>query len=614
MKLKALLSIVALLAAFCVHPREIVNEEKSPQPPVLGLSVKTDPGTVNAPGEAKLTFSITVPRGYHIFGGEEMKVSVLSSKLRVKSVKYPKPETEDGFDIYRGTFLIPVEVSITEPVNGEIKGELKLDWQGCQDFGDKVCFMPTTSKASFTLIAVAEPAAAKPPQDPDAAAAPPPETAAPAARGEFSFLKGFKEKGRFAGFLPPSDFRKWFDKASSGQASTEKENLFSKVAKNNIPLAILVAILFGFLSSLTPCVYPVIPVTIAYIGNRASGKGKLSGFVLSLFFVLGLALVYSALGVASSLLGVSFGSLTQKPLVGLFVALVFLLLGLSMMGLFEIAMPSKWSGRIEAEKRKGKGYLGAFFIGALSGLVASPCIGPLLLAILVIVASIGSALLGFIYLFAFAVGMGILFILIGTFSGLLSSLPKSGGWMDFVKIVFGALIIAAAFYFGALYLSAPPFFLLSGLVVGFLVAFMFFGASRHFLPVPARIVGSLLVIAAFAGILPFTRHMPGRGRETAVFETNLPAAAAKAAQENKPLLLDFRADWCAACLELEEKTWPSEEAGRIFSGLIPVKIDLTKESEARSYLEAYFKIKGLPTVILLDPVPEGKADGKDTGD
>jgi thiol:disulfide interchange protein DsbD len=299
--------------------------------------------------------------------------------------------------------------------------------------------------------------------------------------------------------------------------------------------------------------------------------------------------------------------------VGIFVALVFLLLGLSMMGLFEIALPYKWTGKIEQEKKKGKGYLGAFFIGALSGLVASPCIGPLLLAILVIVASVGSVILGFVYLFAFALGMGILFIVIGTFSGILSSLPKSGGWMDLVKVLFGALILAASFYFGALYLPLRLFFLCSGTVVGFLIAFMVFGGSRHFFSLPVRVTGSILTAAAFAAILPFTQQLGDKAGGKDIFLTDINEAAAKAGAEKKPLLLDFGADWCVACLELEKKTWPSAQAGNVFSEVVPLKLDFTKESELRKELEAYFKIEGLPTVILLEPIKADEADGKNTG-
>ena len=613
MRWKAVLILLAAMTAFCAHSRPMESDSASPELPVLGLSVKAPAGTAASPGETEIVLTVTIPRGYHIFAGEDLKASI-SGKLGTKAVKYPKPETEEGFEIYRGTVNIPILLTVPPSLDGEVKSSVKLEWQGCQDFGDKVCFMPETSEAPFSLTAKASAVKEDTPPPPARTDITDDTAPAPASTAEKPLpgLDGFREKGRFAGFLSPRDFHDWYRRTSAGNPAGD-ENLFSKVAKDNILLAILVAFLFGFLSSLTPCVYPVIPITIAYIGSRASGKGRLSGFVLSLFFVLGLALVYSTLGVISSLLGVSFGSLTQKPVVGLFVALVFLLLGLSMMGLFEIAMPSKWTGKIEAEKKKGKGYLGAFFIGALSGLVASPCIGPLLLAILVIVASIGSALLGFIYLFAFAAGMGILFILIGTFSGLLSSLPKSGGWMDFVKIIFGAMIIAAAFYFGALYLSAAPFFLLSGTVLGFVVAFLIFGASRHFFPVPARVVASLLVVAAFAGILPFTPHMPGKVGAPEHFMTDLGAAINKAGEEKKPLLLDFRADWCAACLELEEKTWPSEEAGKVFAEVVPVKMDFTKESEMRSRLEERFQIKGLPTVILLEPVSPGAGNAENTG-
>lgn len=598
-------SFVISFFIFCfivnaISGRELSSENTSTLPPKLSFYVEQKPELFSTGSEGEIILSITVPERYHIYGGNEFSVEVDCKALKVKEIIYPKPEIEEDFVVYRGDIKVIIKAS---PLDPEIKGILKINWQGCQDFGDKICFMPTTSKVDFEIKVKNNESKVKE------------EISNGNIKQEkgkitkiekndlgFSIFNNFSEKSRFVGFKSPDDFKKWFESVEKGEI--EKENLFSRMAKENILFAIFIAFFFGFLSSLTPCVYPIIPITIAYIGSKSQGKGKYSGFFLSLFFVLGLALVYSSFGVASSFLGVSFGSLTQKPIIGITISFIFALLGLSMLGLFEIAMPSKLTSKIEEKKKKGKGYLGAFLIGALSGLVASPCIGPLLLAILVIVASLGSVILGFVYLFSFALGMGVLFIVIGTFSAVISSLPKSGNWMDLVKVIFGALIFGGSFYFLALYLSKDYFFLISGLFIGFISAFLLFGKERHFLSKPFPIVGIFLIIAVFISILFLVPLKEKEQFKESLFETNITSAAEKALKENKPLLIDFRADWCVACVELEKKTWPSEESISILKNVVPLKTDFTVETEETKELTKLFKIEGLPTVVLLVPKTE----------
>ncbi len=597
--------LIIIFFIFCLisgsfSGRDLTSEDSSPLPPKLSFKVEQKPELFSKDSEGEIDLKIIVPERYHIYGGKELFVEVDCPEIKVEEIIYPEPEIEENFPIYRGEISVKIRLKTIEAKEAA-KGIVKIHWQGCQDFGDKVCFMPAVSKVNFELkIKATEQLQDKEPVRVEAQKEIQETSQSSPTGDDYSIFKSFKEKGRFAGFKSPQEFKKWFENLDKGKE--EKENLFSRVAKENVFVAILVAFLFGFLSSLTPCVYPVIPITIAYIGSKAKGKGKFSGFLLSLFFVLGLALVYSILGVVSSFLGVSFGSLTQKPIIGISVAIVFALLGLSMLGLFEIAMPSKLTSKIDEGKKKGKGYLGAFLIGSLSGLVVSPCIGPLLLAILVIVASLGSVVLGFIYLFAFALGMGVLFIVIGTFSGLLSSLPKSGSWMDFIKIVFAALIFGGSFYFSALFLTANFFLFFSGLFVGFVLAFLFFGSNRHYLSIPFQMAGSILTLLSFILILYFVPLKDSKTyKEEVVFEHSLIPAAKKALKENKALLIDFRADWCVACIELEKKTWPSKEAQEIFSKIVQVKADFTEESPQTKELTKLFKIEGLPTVILLIP-------------
>ncbi len=207
-------------------------------------------------------------------------------------------------------------------------------------------------------------------------------------------------------------------------------------------LAFVVVFLAGVLVSFTPCVYPVIPLTLGFIGAR-SGKSRLRGFILSLFYVLGMALTYAVLGAFASLSGKLFGAIGSHPAAYFVLANVCLFLGLSTLGVFEI--PQLAMG-ISSDVQKKKGYFGAFVIGLFSGLIVGPCTAPALAVVLVYVGSKQNLFYGFSLLFTFGYGVGFLLILLGTFSGLIHSMPKSGKWMEWVKKFFGYLLIFAAEY------------------------------------------------------------------------------------------------------------------------------------------------------------------------
>lgn len=588
-----------------------LGSDSSPKPPELRVSVASSPAPLVAPGRGSLQVSISIPKGYHIFGGTRLGVrvegapagSTFGSARFSKGVMEKDPELDETFEVHRGTVTAQIPATLGAGTAGPLRGNLLLDWQGCQDFGDRVCFMPTADKVPFEVAVTkgsADQGETEPGATPDTPASEPvpgPESASP------GLPEGFAEAGRFVGFRSPDGFLKWTAESLGGQGTSGGlEALFGRAARENVPFALIMAFLFGVLSSLTPCVYPVIPITVAYIGSRSEGQGRKRSLALSLVFVLGMALVYSVLGAVSARAGAAFGSLTQTPWVGLPLAALFYALALSMFNLFEFKTPGFLATKIEQTKQrgKGKGYVGAFFIGALSGLVASPCIGPLILAILVVVAATGSALLGFLYLFAFALGLGVLFVVIGTFSGILASLPKSGSWMDGVRIFFGVLILAASFYFASLYLSRRLFFVLGAAALLGVLLFLLLGARRHFFPIPVRTAGGLLSAVAFALVI---LTLPGSGpaKNGVPWRADLASAAEEARESGKPMLLDFRADWCVACVELEKKTWPESKVQAFLKGVVPVKLDMTTQGEREKAILEAFGVKGLPTVILLTP-------------
>lgn len=209
-------------------------------------------------------------------------------------------------------------------------------------------------------------------------------------------------------------------------------------------LALGLAFLGGVATSFTPCVYPILPITVTFIGARGV-QSRLQAFWLSLLYALGIAVTYASLGIFAALTGSIFGALTQSPYVYLAVGNIILLFGLNMMEVFEIPLPGFFS-KLGAGKGK-KGFLGAIVMGMTSGLVVGPCTAPVLATILTYVGTQGDVLLGGATLFIFAIGMSVLVVVAGTFSGLLSMLPKSGVWMVKVKKGFGwAMIILGEFF------------------------------------------------------------------------------------------------------------------------------------------------------------------------
>lgn len=212
---------------------------------------------------------------------------------------------------------------------------------------------------------------------------------------------------------------------------------------SNPVLAFVAVFLAGVLVSFTPCVYPVIPLTLGFIGARSAGN-RWKGLTLSLTYVFGMALTYATLGAMAALTGQLFGKIGSSPWTYFVVANVCLLLGLSMLGAFEL--PQFFLSNTSAAHPKKNGHLGALLIGIFSGLIVGPCTAPVLGTVLVYVASKQNALYGFLLLFTFGYGVGFLMILLGTFTGLLSSLPRSGVWLEKIKKGFGWFLIFAAEY------------------------------------------------------------------------------------------------------------------------------------------------------------------------
>jgi thiol:disulfide interchange protein DsbD len=297
------------------------------------------------------------------------------------------------------------------------------------------------------------------------------------------------------------------------------------------PLLLQLALVFlgGLLLNLTPCVYPMIPITVGYFGAQSESRiGKT--FSLALVYVLGLALVYSVLGVSAALTGRLFGSVLQSPLATGFVALVLFLLALSMFGLFTIQPPQFLMARSGAKKGIG----GALAMGALLGVVAAPCVGPVVAALLTYVGAKGDPALGFALFFTLSLGLGLPYLVLGTFSGAIKALPKSGLWLERFKKVFAVPLLVASLYYG--YLAVSPLLASTGATA-----------------------------TADAAVSSQQKHWSHATEQTL-------AAARKA---GRPVVLDFRANWCLPCLKLEREVFSRPEVHRAAESVELLQVDLT---------------------------------------
>ena len=225
-----------------------------------------------------------------------------------------------------------------------------------------------------------------------------------------------------------------FDLSTSLQAALGTSLLFS----------VGLCFLGGIIASLSPCIYPLLPIVASFVGSRTVGeKTRFKAFTLSLFYVLGMALVYSVLGMIAALTGSFFGQISTNPWALFIVANIMILFGLNILEVIPLPMLTLQSGSADSKK----GLFGDFRLGAASGLVASPCTAPVLGVVLTYVATQQSVVTGAILLFVFSLGLGLLLILAGTFSGLLLTLPKPGNWMNWVKKGLGLAMIGLGEYF-----------------------------------------------------------------------------------------------------------------------------------------------------------------------
>jgi len=549
--------------------------------------------TFHAGSSGHLAVTADIGEGWHINSHEPLESYLIPTILEVSApdgieiarILYPEPDlvkleiSEGKMPLYHGRTTFGARIRIgdeVEPGDYEIRTVLK--YQGCNNL---TCLEPAAAIAKVTLrVGTVQETAELTHAD---------IFSAPVFRGG--------DRGPVA--VPGGD--------SGG-------GLADRIAERGLLLTFVFIFLGGLALNLTPCIYPLIPITISYFGGQTGGRASRT-LILALFYVLGMSIIYSLLGTAAAMTGSLFGAALQNPWVVAFIVAVMLGLAASMFGLWEFRLPAfltRGSGRAK------QGYLGAVFMGLTVGIVAAPCIGPFVLGLLTYVGEMGKPLLGFLMFFTLAWGLGAPLLVLGLVSGSISKLPRSGDWMVWVRKIFGFILIAMGLYFARHLLGERitafgyvATALVAGLYLGWLdrtpVRTSGFARLKKIAGVAGLVVAVILLIAP-GGALRSTAPAPGIAWKPFTEER-----LATALEAGRPVLIDFSAEWCIPCHELDHKTFSDARAIELSALVTPLRVDLTSPGEFENGIKKRFNIKGVPTIIFIGGSGEEIAELRITG-
>ncbi|MEM7304475.1 MAG: protein-disulfide reductase DsbD, partial [Pseudomonadota bacterium] len=543
-----------------------VNDEFLPVDEAFKLTYTTP-----SANEVKLLWNIEP--GYYLYR-KRINVEGDSSVVTVGSIDLPEVKLEHD-EIFGDVQIFENVLEVTVPVNSS-SDSFKLDvgYQGCAHAG--LCYPPTTKTLDITL----------PPSN---------DTAANSVT------------------------------TSAVTQQSEQSEIASKLGHQSLAVNIGMFFAFGLLLAFTPCVFPMIPILSSIIAGQGETMTASRGFLLSLVYVLAMAVTYTAAGIIVGFTGANIQIWFQDPwVIGSF-TVVFVLLALSMFGLYELQMPSFIQSRLNAmsnDQQNGT-LVGTAIMGFLSALIVGPCVTAPLIGALIYIAETGDPWIGGTALFSLSIGMGLPLLAIGTSAG--KYLPKAGAWMEPIKYVFGVLLLAMAIWFLERVTPMSVVLVLSGLLlIGCAVYLGVFVRSdqaqsgwsklSQVFAWVALVYGTVLIIAASAGsqhllkpLTVFTNPSSNNQQEEKLaFQpikglAGLEQALNQARNEGKPLMLDFYADWCVSCKELEAFTFSDPRVHQALKDFLLVKADVTDNDAQDQALLKHLGLFGPPAILFYEP-------------
>lgn len=468
--------------------------------------------------------------------------------VRTGAIQYPEGQLRSfafaphkPLRVYEGRVRFPTWVEVpADYLQAEVRIEAKLNYQACTD---TTCAPPTTAVASLLLPVADREEAAPIPQVPQGS--------------------GFTD---FAARLERSGFLVTF----------------------------ALVVLLGLGLNFTPCVYPLISVTVAYFGRQARQDFRRLVLLAVLYFA-GIVVSFGSLGAAAALSGGLFGAWLQKPAVLVATAALMAFLALGSFGLYQIRVPARW---LQVAGGASPGALGALLMGLTMGIVAAPCIGPVIAGLVLFVGSRGDLWLGLGLFCALGMGLGLPYLVLALAAGSLRVLPRSGDWLVWVEHLFGVVLLVLAWYFLAPLLPAGVRrFGYVLLLLGAAFGLGFLDRAGQSLPsfrVFKRIFG--ITVAAVALWLAF----PQRSHSSIGWVPFSQESLAQAAQQRRPVVLDFVADWCIPCHEMDVSTFADPRVVELARDFLMLRADLTLENEYTQGVTKQFDVRGVPTLIVLD--------------